>query len=616
MEYLVQLRGRWYYRRRVPADLTRHFPYPQLKRSLGTRYRSVAKPMAAALSAEAERLFLAIRMRMLSDDQIRSMVADFLRSALDGSEKRRAAKPGSDNAMGLQGNVELLGPIPEKFLGKPLTGVQQRSIFLTHLSKMCQGSLATGASLGLSKHTEAADLQLKAAGLDVAKDSLEYRNLLRALAKAHVDFLKIESERCLGEYDSDIERRVMERIGPALATPSSQVASAEMIEAIAVQVAALVVPKRPAVTLQRAVDHFLDHQKIAGNKGKGLAPSTLEKYGQQFPLLVDLLGGKNRLISDVAPTEFLEVRKQLLNFPSRWKTGRYRHLSLEEVLQAEIPPGHRLHTRSVNTYMSRAMELFGYAAKPGVGWLPLNPAQELLLALTEDEELESKQLPFTDAELVKLFEIVPNKKRAPHEAWLPLVAAHSGGSLAELAQLRVDDVREVDGLMCLDILVISQDRRREKEDIRRTKTSSRRRLVPVHDLLVQVGFLEWVDQGRAKGQRDLFPCLLDEKKRRNYGGQNFRRIREQITDQPSKKTFHSFRHTVQDHLKRVRRVDMLLYHAIVGHRINDRAQGALEKLDMAYTMPFDVRTLYREAISLIDYGLDVEAIARRYRKLL
>lgn len=605
MDYLVQIKGRWHYRRRVPAALREYFPNHEIKRALGTSLRREAQAVAAGLHTEVERLFLCLRMKMLSDAQIDEMVANFLRSSLKKTEDRRASKPSAENREWAQYRV------PEDDLpGKPPRGVRRKSQAMTLCAQGLQDMLATGDVTDYQPLRDAARQQLQAAGLEVPEGGPTFRKLLRGLAKAQVDALQVESARCCGDYDSEIERRILSKYMevPQSVVPTPLVDMAQLVDDIVQRVSAKITPPKCSVTLGEAAARCLDYLATSGNGGRGLAPSSLKKYKDQFPLLIGLLGGPERPLGDIEPLELLDVRKKLLRFPARWKTGRYRHLSLPEVLQANIPEGHCLTKRTVNAYLSRLSALFEFAALPAVGWLSKNIARGLTLALNEVEEAAAKQVPFTLEELKHLFEIVPVTKRRPHEAWLPLLAAYTGCSLAELAQLRTSDVEEIDGLPCLNILTL--DHARSADDERRVKRPSRRRRVPLHTHLVEVGFLRWAENVRAAGRKDLFPSIAKEgDARTNYGAQSFRRLREKVCAQPERTSFHALRHTVQDHLKLARNVRDDFYHALVGHRPRHAT-------DNIYTSPHRVRQLYAEAVSLIDYGLNIGAIKRRYSKLL
>ncbi|MFC3632021.1 site-specific integrase [Paracoccus angustae] len=140
--------------------------------------------------------------------------------------------------------------------------------------------------------------------------------------------------------------------------------------------------------------------------------------------------------------------------------------------------------------------------------------------------------------------------------WLPLVAAYTGARREEIAGLDTKDLREVDGIWCLDI--------RENEH-RGVKTDASTRLIPVHPHLLELGIL---DLRKNDG------LLFDDMYRKTAGGPlgeciayNWRRVLEErlpSSDLP-KRCFHSFRHSVIDLLEGMDDVRDRTIKAIIGH---------------------------------------------------
>lgn len=81
--------------------------------------------------------------------------------------------------------------------------------------------------------------------------------------------------------------------------------------------------------------------------------------------------------------------------------------------------------------------------------------------------------------------------------WLPLLCAFQGGRLEEFADLRRHEVRCEEGIWCVDIT----------NEHRRLKTNSSTQTVPLHPLIIHVGFLEYVAVVAPKPDDPLFPDL-------------------------------------------------------------------------------------------------------------
>ncbi|WP_193754345.1 site-specific integrase [Microbulbifer sp. Q7] len=76
--------------------------------------------------------------------------------------------------------------------------------------------------------------------------------------------------------------------------------------------------------------------------------------------------------------------------------------------------------------------------------------------------------------------------------WVPLICHYTGARLNEVAQLHLSDVKQEEGVWCIDI--------NPNADDKRTKNGEPR-LVPIHEHLLDLGFLEYVEQGRLQHRK-------------------------------------------------------------------------------------------------------------------
>lgn len=151
-------------------------------------------------------------------------------------------------------------------------------------------------------------------------------------------------------------------------------------------------------------------------------------------------------------------------------------------------------------------------------------------------------------------------KGAGREAtyWLPLLALFTGARIEELAQLLIKDIRYVDGLG--HYINITDEGENQK-----LKTTSSRRRVPVHPVLIACGFTDYVAAGSK--QRQLFPNLKPNP-RGKFGGyfSNFFSgyLRNDVGITDTRKVFHSFRHTFKDICRKVG-IEEAVHDALTGH---------------------------------------------------
>jgi integrase len=142
--------------------------------------------------------------------------------------------------------------------------------------------------------------------------------------------------------------------------------------------------------------------------------------------------------------------------------------------------------------------------------------------------------------------------------WLPLLALFTGARVEELAQLLVTDVRSAGELGWY--LNISDEAAHSQ-----LKNAASRRRIPLHRILIDCGFLDYVRSLRES--HFLFPALKPNP-RHKLGGyfstffSGYLRKRVRITDR--RKVFHSFRHTFKDVCRRVG-IDEAVHDALTGH---------------------------------------------------
>jgi hypothetical protein len=183
------------------------------------------------------------------------------------------------------------------------------------------------------------------------------------------------------------------------------------------------------------------------------------------------------------------------------------------------------------------------------------------------DEDESSRAPFEVRELQAIFAAAvfmkderPKGGQGEAACWLPLLALFGGERLSELTGLRVSDVapNELIGAVAI---YINEDRKAG----RRLKTKQSERFIPVHPLLIELGFLDFVAaQAKARGADAwLFPLAAPGTKGTAAYSKWFGRYigAHGVTD--TAKVFHSFRHSFIDAL-RVANVGDEIKHALLG----------------------------------------------------
>ncbi len=144
--------------------------------------------------------------------------------------------------------------------------------------------------------------------------------------------------------------------------------------------------------------------------------------------------------------------------------------------------------------------------------------------------------------------------------WLPLIALFTGARINEICQLHTDDIQEKNGISFISI---------NEEDEKHVKTKAGIRQVPIHNELIKIGFLDYVNERRLRKDTLLFPEVM-ESLTKGERAENaspsaplskwFNHFIESVNaciEQPELKftpehVFHSFRHTVRTEFRRNR----------------------------------------------------------------
>ncbi|MDC8786239.1 site-specific integrase [Roseateles koreensis] len=234
-------------------------------------------------------------------------------------------------------------------------------------------------------------------------------------------------------------------------------------------------------------------------------------------------------------------------------------------------------------------EIFGLARTKGLMTIP-NPVDSLEVFPSLSKATESSRKkprhPFTSAQLNTLFssewydpnesQLFRGKMRTDLGAryWIPLISLCHGNRVSEAAQLVVSDFDDRAGLLVLSfrVEIDSEDdedkaepvnaekglsaEEIELERLRRLKNKHTERTVPVHPLLTDLGFAEFIESRRSESgnQALLFPSSLPEpgskapKLGRAYEQSFLRFVRDKLCFGNGYGN-HSFRHQLEDHLR-------------------------------------------------------------------
>lgn len=384
-------------------------------------------------------------------------------------------------------------------------------------------------------------------------------------------------------------------------------------------------PTRPinSKKLSAYLEDYIEYQTAPGTKDGWKSPDTRRLKTNMLRLFCSDAGDKPAAAFNWDDAkQYIKLAHSIPpNFRNRLHASKFEGVTLEMILDDNIDTSkfkHRKPSAVCNDLKTVRAFLDWTRSEERVK--ELQDAIDALDSAIRRIDMKSERRNFKPEELKILFEDDNparenyvkgfNSKRgvdATLKYWLPLLGLYTGATIAELCQLHLSDIRQHKAFDGSEHWVIDMNEEAEKcaidEDVR-FKTDSRPRLIPVHKVLFNLGFIDHVQALKAKGETELFPT--SRRSKGEFGPGSFS-VESQwwgeysdnagITDKNV--VFHSFRHTLSDCLSN-NHVDRDILAAIDGHAIQAigkkvyRTGGHREA---------DIGPLVEAFNSKLDYGL-------------
>jgi len=220
-----------------------------------------------------------------------------------------------------------------------------------------------------------------------------------------------------------------------------------------------------------------------------------------------------------------------------------------------------LKAKTVKDYMSVARQLCTWCVR--MDYLRRNPFEGVTVILPERNAAHEQRQIWTPAQLKELLAQDRFSDRGgPDDMWIPLILLHSGLRPGEACQLRVGDVRQCSetGIWYFNIS--------DEGPKQRVKTPNARRHVPVHQSLIERGFLDYVERRKRCRKVQLFNCTPTGKEddwTRNFAQRFGRFLSNKLGYESGQRPgAYSLRHTFINALKENDSPEFLVAE-IVGH---------------------------------------------------
>lgn len=565
INHLVLRHGIYYFRIAIPKRLQGRFRKEELKYSLRTVDKLHARQLCRSMSSNAETLFEFITsMPDLTEAQVQEISRNYFRALLeDGNEL-----------------VWCLGndPITSQPRDPNLDRNSEAEDALENESRY-----RTLREKGLTPPGIRSDVSnaLAKIGFPDVKQSQEAFDLLcQTFMRAKVESYRVLAAKLLKQNDKEMPLDAM--FAGIISTTLPAVAG----------------QSNAVVDNHHSLDVLTD-KYLSVNAGKWKGKTKLDQ-ARSMRLLKELLGGELNVVQ-LTTAHVVKVRDALCLLPKNYekKVGK---LGIKELITKE---GERISPKTAEKYLGMVKSFLIWLENEG--YITKAPGKNVHVIY---KETEKPRLPFSMTQLEKLFSSPlfrgyqsQHKRYKPGslltkdaEYWIPLLAIFSGLRLGEIIQTLTSDVKKQGEINFIDLAETEGSKKKLK-----TKYSHRR--VPVHPVLVALGFMEFVESRRNKHQYLFHEFACNEKQPGTKYGKCFSRYLKNSFIKTPKTTFHSFRHNFTDALDK-NSVHVTHKYAMLGHT------GSEASAHYGETLPIAV--LY-ESIKKVRY--DFETLFPEYEQL-
>ena len=345
--------------------------------------------------------------------------------------------------------------------------------------------------------------------LEIDKSSVTYGLLCREFLRADVVFYQREIDETLGKVP----------LGATLSYPKTSTGSSindaeirqpksspkSVVGSTRTRVNSEVKDKKKDLRLSEVLDAYIAYKQELGDWREGTTQDIIPVLREFVEILDD------PHVSRITRETLRVYEMALSRLPSNSKKKpQYRERTIKEVLKMDIPQKDKISHQTIKNKISKVNSFLAWGYEKS-GTLP-DWASKIIAAPRAPLVKESQQRNvFSKEDLEKLFDAPGYTadnlgfKKSAH-FWLPLLGLFTGARLEELAQLYLEDFREIDGIWCIDI--------NETEDgDKQVKNTNAIRVIPIHPVLLDLGIINRVEYLRGQGKDRLFEEL--KKRQRN-----------------------------------------------------------------------------------------------------
>ncbi len=335
---------------------------------------------------------------------------------------------------------------------------------------------------------------LKSNGFKIDKKSLEFKTLrkrvieLKLLRYSHKkDFVSGKNtelngfiEECDSKFNLGITK---EKVAPEPIQPYLVKSNDEVVEV------------EETFLISKLIDDYIESTE----RQKELREKTLIEYKNNLDLMVEIIG--DFPINQLSHKHGRLLSSSLEKLPPRRKTdGRYNQKSVKQLIKMDVD--NPMDKRTVNKLIQRCSSWLNWVIRNGY-YTERNIFHGKSIPSNKGKNTITRQ-PFSSKQLNLIFNKKVYLQRTLNSTspckfvfyWIGILGLHQGTRLQELCQLHLKDIYPLNKIWVIDINDNSTDKK--------LKTPNSTRIIPLHQTLIDLGFLNYLNILEQNGKERVF----------------------------------------------------------------------------------------------------------------
>ncbi len=299
--------------------------------------------------------------------------------------------------------------------------------------------------------------------------------------------------------------------------------------------------KVETILISKLIDEYIEETE----RQKDLREKTIVEYKTVLQMMIEIIG--DLPINELSQKHGRLLSSTLEKLPPRRKfDGRYKDKSIKEIVQMDVK--NTMNTRTINTLIQRCSSWFNWVIRKGY-YEDRNIFHGKSIPSKKGKSDITRQ-PFNEEQLKLIFGKDYFNKTLNSVSpcryvfyWVGIIGLFHGTRLQETTQLYINDIYPLNKIWVIDINDNTNDKK--------LKTKNSNRIIPLHQTLIDLGFLEYRKILEQKGKNRVFHELTLGRDGYTKNPSKFFNdyLRELgIKSATEKYDFHSLRHTCNNAL--------------------------------------------------------------------